>query len=80
MTNPDPFARTLDFVYQPIKNPDDTTTGVFVVGVDMTERRRLAIHSRRGGLDASVPGSIEGEVIEECHAIGLGPHADLART
>ncbi len=30
--------RLLDVVYQPIKTPDGITTGVFVVGVDMTGR------------------------------------------
>lgn len=30
--------RVVDFVYQPIRNPDGTPRGVFVVGVDMTGR------------------------------------------
>ncbi len=33
--------RLLDFVYQPIKTADGTTTGVFVVGVDMTGRTQV---------------------------------------
>ena len=32
--------RYVDFVYQPIKNADGHTSGVFVVGVDVTQRMR----------------------------------------
>jgi hypothetical protein len=34
--------RDVDFVYQPIKDTDGTTTGVFVVGVDLTPGRARA--------------------------------------
>ncbi len=40
--------RYVDFVYQPIKDPDGRVSGIFVQGVDMTERtlaeRRVAGH------------------------------------
>ncbi|RYF93964.1 MAG: response regulator [Caulobacteraceae bacterium] len=40
--------RTLDFLYQPIRDPDGQVTGIFVEGADVTERavleqRRLAL-------------------------------------
>ena len=33
-----PVERYVDFVYHPIKNPDGHVTGIFVQGVDVTER------------------------------------------
>ncbi|HEX6879539.1 MAG TPA: ATP-binding protein [Terriglobales bacterium] len=33
-------ARFLDFIYQPIRNPNGTTSGIIVLGVDVTERSR----------------------------------------
>lgn len=34
--------RYLDFVYQPLKDPDGTITGIFVEGIDVTERKRAS--------------------------------------
>jgi signal transduction histidine kinase len=33
--------RYLDFVYQPMREADDTISGILVLGVDVTERRRV---------------------------------------
>lgn len=38
--------RHLDFVFQPIMDPDDRVTGIFVQGVDVTERRLAQAHQR----------------------------------
>lgn len=35
-----PEERWLDFVYQPLREPDGSVGGVFVQGVDLTERKR----------------------------------------
>ena len=34
-------VRYLDFVYQPMREADDTISGILVLGVDVTERRRV---------------------------------------
>lgn len=35
-----PMERYLDFVYQPLRNSEGEVTGIFVQGVDLTERRK----------------------------------------
>ncbi|HEV7576114.1 MAG TPA: ATP-binding protein [Caldimonas sp.] len=57
--------RVVDFVYQPIKDASDTVTGIFVVGVDVTERARAEARLReseasfRSALKAGRMGSWE---------------------
>ncbi len=36
-----PIELSLDFVYQPIRDADGTITGIYVQGVDLTERKRI---------------------------------------
>ncbi|AVR98009.1 hypothetical protein [Pseudoduganella armeniaca] len=46
--------RYLDFVYQPLRAPDGSVTGVFVDGVDVTDRiiteERLRMAQQAGGI------------------------------
>ncbi|GGB85584.1 hybrid sensor histidine kinase/response regulator [Pseudoduganella buxea] len=47
-------ARYLDFVYQPLRAPDGSVTGVFVDGIDVTDRiiteERLRMAQQAGGI------------------------------
>ncbi|MEX0906570.1 MAG: PAS domain S-box protein [Balneolaceae bacterium] len=38
--NQDPEVLYIDFVYQPIREPDGTINGVFLQGIDLSERKR----------------------------------------
>lgn len=40
-TTPDGVTRTVDFVYQPLREADGSISGILVLGVDMTERKRM---------------------------------------
>src|SRR6201999_4428264 len=35
-----PDERYVDFVYQPLRESDDTISGIIVLGVDVTDRKR----------------------------------------
>jgi PAS domain S-box-containing protein len=50
--------RYVDFVFQPIRNADDAVTGIFVEGVDVTDR--MAAEAARGASDARLALVIEG--------------------
>jgi PAS domain-containing protein len=41
-----PEERYIDFVYQPIVEPDGSVTGIFVHGIDITDNKREAGGSR----------------------------------
>jgi PAS domain S-box-containing protein len=45
--NPSPADRFVDFVYQPIVEPDGNVTGIFVHGIDITDNKRVMLDRER---------------------------------
>jgi signal transduction histidine kinase len=67
-----PTPRILDFVYQPIREPDGSISGIIVLGVDVTERKqaeRALIQSEKLAAVGRLAASIAHEINNPLEAV-----------